>query len=304
MRSRFVNSALILGYHRVAETEQDPFDMCVTPQHFEEQLQVLRKLAQPIRLHELVEGLKENRLPRRAVVLTFDDGYADILYYAKPLLDRYQIPATIFVTSGYLGREFWWDELAWMIVNSQSMPDELSLIVDGKIFAWSISDQDRPKLLRNIYRRLLHMSTGSRRQAITQLRQCIGVDAGQEMNVGRALTHEELTELAKDELVTIGAHTVNHPVLTNLSEETRHYEIEQCKRDLETILQKPITAFSYPNGAGNEITQTLLYQAGYDSACASYNDVAHMDSDLFNLPRFWVPDQGGNEFTRWLSRWL
>jgi peptidoglycan/xylan/chitin deacetylase (PgdA/CDA1 family) len=71
---------------------------------------VLRKHGYPLSLRELFQGLHEGRLPQRAIVLTFDNGYADRLYAAKPLLERFHIPATVFITTGSLGHEFWWDE--------------------------------------------------------------------------------------------------------------------------------------------------------------------------------------------------
>jgi peptidoglycan/xylan/chitin deacetylase (PgdA/CDA1 family) len=109
LRSRLSPGALVLGYHRVANAEADARGLCVSPRHFEEQLEVLRRVACPVALEELVRGLPGD-LPRRAVALTFDDGYADVLHRAQPLLERYQIPASVFVVSGCLGGQFPWVE--------------------------------------------------------------------------------------------------------------------------------------------------------------------------------------------------
>lgn len=110
LRSRFTGGALILGYHRVADVEDDPHMLAVGTRHFAEQLEVLSKLARPITLQELVQGLPDGKLPPRAVVLTFDDGYADVYCRALPLLEQFQVPATVFVASGYLDGHFPWDE--------------------------------------------------------------------------------------------------------------------------------------------------------------------------------------------------
>ncbi|HET9531812.1 MAG TPA: polysaccharide deacetylase family protein, partial [Blastocatellia bacterium] len=116
LRKRLDRRAVILMYHRVAEVRSDPWSLCVTPQHFAEHMEILRRHARPISLRELTGALREGSVPRRSVVVTFDDGYLDNLKNARPLLERYDIPATFFIATGYLGgeREFWWDELERM----------------------------------------------------------------------------------------------------------------------------------------------------------------------------------------------
>jgi peptidoglycan/xylan/chitin deacetylase (PgdA/CDA1 family) len=105
LKKLFAPKAIILMYHRVTQVGADPWGLGVTPSHFAEQLAVLQKDGQPMRLPELVQALWARKIPRRAVVVTFDDGYADNLYNVKPLLDQYNIPATMFLSSGYIGQE-------------------------------------------------------------------------------------------------------------------------------------------------------------------------------------------------------
>ncbi|MCB0181434.1 MAG: polysaccharide deacetylase family protein [Anaerolineae bacterium] len=80
--------------------------MAVSPCHFAEQLEIIRQLGQPLSLHQLVEAHKSGEVPHRAVVITFDDGYKNNLYNAKPLLEQFNIPATVFVTSDYVDQNF------------------------------------------------------------------------------------------------------------------------------------------------------------------------------------------------------
>jgi peptidoglycan/xylan/chitin deacetylase (PgdA/CDA1 family) len=103
LKYRLVQPALILMYHRVTELPNDPYLLAVTPKHFAQQLGVIRRYGVPMRLGQLVEALQDGKVPKRAVVVTFDDGYADNLYNAKPLLELYSIPATVFVTTGCIG---------------------------------------------------------------------------------------------------------------------------------------------------------------------------------------------------------
>src|SRR5262245_41049481 len=120
VQARILGGALILGYHRVADVTRDEYEVCVTPKHFAEQMEVLRKVSQPIGLSELVQCLKASSVPPKAVAVTFDDGYADNLYEARPILERYLIPATVFVCTGYAGKEFWWDELDRLVMSSRA----------------------------------------------------------------------------------------------------------------------------------------------------------------------------------------
>jgi peptidoglycan/xylan/chitin deacetylase (PgdA/CDA1 family) len=136
LRSRFVPGALILGYHRIADAPDDPLGLCVSSRHFAEQLEVLRKYTNPISLRELIRALVEGTLPKRAVVVTFDDGYADNLYAARPLLEQHHVPATVFVATGNLGREFWWDELANIVFTAEMLPTQLHLSINRATYEW------------------------------------------------------------------------------------------------------------------------------------------------------------------------
>jgi peptidoglycan/xylan/chitin deacetylase (PgdA/CDA1 family) len=114
----------------------------VTPDHFAEQLDVLQRTCRPIPLQQLVRQLRERNLPPRAVALTLDNGYADNLLNAKPLLEQHDVPATGFVTTGYLSkhREFWWDELERLLLQAGTLPSELRLRLNGTIWSWQPGD--------------------------------------------------------------------------------------------------------------------------------------------------------------------
>ena len=123
---------MILMYHRIADEPVDPWGLAVSPVHFEEQLQVLRRTRYPLPLTDFVRHLLAGTLPAHAVALTFDDGYADNFFAGKPQLAAADVPATVFLATGYLGRpgEFWWDELARLILLEHS-PQSFELVVRG-----------------------------------------------------------------------------------------------------------------------------------------------------------------------------
>lgn len=314
LRSRLVRGALILGYHRVAGPGHDPYGMCVTPRRFAEQLAVLHRSACLLSLAELVQRMEQGKLPPRAVALTFDDGYADNLYQARPLLEQYEIPATFFVTTGYLGREFWWDELEQIIFSPTKLPPQLGLSVDGRVFEWTVNTPERSRhpqsaanprshLLHTLFAYLLPLGAEQQQQVLTQLHAWSDVAAETRAD-HRALRPQEVGQLAESELVEIGAHTVTHPVLARLPAVRQQEEITQSKHCLEQLVGRPVTSFSYPNGSATVPTRLLAREAGFTRACASHNDIARRGSDPLCLPRFWVPDWDGARFGRWLRRWL
>ena len=328
LRKKFASSkGLILMYHHVAEVELDPWRLCVTPQHFAEQLEILQKYTHPLSLQQLIQAHQDGNIPERAVVVTFDDGYADNLYHAKPLLERYGIPATVFVSTGYLRkqREFWWDELERLLLKPHKLPEKLSLNINGSIHhwelgtatdysqeeyqgdrnckAWEAKPGSRMSFYYSIWQVLRPLSEWERIKALDEL--LIWANAESTVRkTHRSLLPEEVCALGQGELVEIGAHTVTHPFLSAQSTALQRDEIQQSKADLEEILNRPVTSFSYPFGDRTAETVELTRTAGFDCACSTVEDIVWQQSHCFQLPRFAVENWNGEEFTQQLLKWF
>jgi peptidoglycan/xylan/chitin deacetylase (PgdA/CDA1 family) len=314
LHSRVANFVLILGYHRLAETAVDPHDLCVRPDHFAEQMDVLRRQATVIDIHTITDGLKSGRLPRRAVAITFDDGYLDNLQIAKPLLAANSLPATVFAVSGSLGQEFWWDRLARIIFGPAVLPEHLMLSICGQTFTWSMLDKNqaaltkdspspRHRLLDQLYHRLAALPA-ERPFLLTQVQQWAETAEPVPPATSRMMTAVELRELASDSLLTVGSHTASHPALSSLRPAQQQAELRHSRQTLTEILGQPVTILSYPHGDNNAEIRQLAQRAGYQLACASRNGIVHRRQDPFGLPRFWVPNWDGEQFGRWLARWI
>ena len=132
-RSFLIGGAVILLYHRVYDADFDPWLLSVSPKNFDDQMAHLRRHYALLSLPELRQTLAAGRVPRAAVAVTFDDGYGDNLRNAKPILERHRVPATVFVTSGYVGaqREFWWDELERVVLHAPRVPEQLAVTYPG-----------------------------------------------------------------------------------------------------------------------------------------------------------------------------
>ena len=310
LRAQVYAGALILGYHRIGTSPEALAENCVSPENFADQLHEIRKHTHPVRLSGLVQHLKDASLPQKAIAITFDDGYADNLYIAKPLLEKYEIPATVFICTGYLGKEFWWDELERLVTGSQTELHGLQLRAGGKRFEWhnaTVRPEEgqpalRKKFCRALYHFLLALDVEDQNQAMGEIRNWSDVTSA-EISSTRALSEEELLRLVDGGLIELGAHTRHHPMLPQLSFERQKEEIQSSKRDLEALLSENIAGFSYPNGRATADAKRFVREIGFTYACSSLHDVVRPGSDIYELTRFWQKDVDGDQFLQGLRLW-
>jgi peptidoglycan/xylan/chitin deacetylase (PgdA/CDA1 family) len=311
LRAQVYGGALILGYHRISSCLVAFDEICVSPENFAEHLHELRKRTHPIRLSELVQYLRDGSLPEKAVAITFDDGYADNLYTAKPLLEKYEIPATVFICTGYMGKEFWWDELERLVFSSETDPRTLYLQADGKKFEYPPANESsktgnpalRHEFCRALYQFLVSLDVEDQNDAMGLIRSWSEVSSIG-ISTPRAMREDELLQLVDGGLIELGAHTKHHPMLPQLSLERQREEIHSSKKDLEILLGKKIMGFSYPNGRATNDAKQIVREMGFSYACSSLHDVVRPGSDLYELTRFWQKDVDGERFVQRLNRWM
>lgn len=312
----FADQCAILMYHRVVAADSDPWSLCVTPEHFAEHLQVLKDAFAVVSVRDLALALRERRLVDRTVAISFDDGYADNLHNARPLLDAAELPATIFMTTGQLGRarEFWWDELEQLLLNDRPLPEELALEFKTGTRSWHASSRrddqsvknmrawegqpgSRMALFHAIWEALLPLSSDERNAALDQLNSSIKWSPTLRPT-HCVLTAEEIRVLAQDGLIDIGGHTVNHLLLTAHSESVQRREIEANRSQLRELTGKNVSCFAYPFGDHDVTATRLTRAAGFECACTTVENTVWRYSDPFRMPRFAVEDWDGDEFAR------
>jgi peptidoglycan/xylan/chitin deacetylase (PgdA/CDA1 family) len=304
LSSRFADRALILGYHKIAPKSDDFYEVCVTPENFAEHLEILRHDYHPISLTEMVSHLLKGTLPHKSVAVTFDDGYTDNLYNAKPLLERFDIPATVFISPGNLGHMFWWDELEKMILLPVDLPRPIRLQLNGEILEYVTGDMGLSRqLLKSLYDRLLPLRSEEREDIMDTIRSRLG-DQTQVGQSNCSLLPAEIVELGRGGFIEIGAHTMTHPILSRLPIDEQRAEIRDSKIHLENILNKPVTGFAYPNGSFTQETEAIVKDLGFQYACSSKRDVIWRRQQVYHLPRFWPKDGDGDRFTKDLRLWL
>lgn len=326
------SQTLILLYHRVANLETDPQLLSVSPGHFAEHLEYISDHYTPISLAELNRAIEEKKIPDKSVVITFDDGYADNFLNAKPLLEKYDIPATVFVASGYVGseREFWWDELERLLLRPKNLPDKLELNINGKIQRWDIdgipgsqevSEFDlnmwdvtmdlnpRPEYqaYRDLHRLMKPLSHEEQQHVLDELARWVGMSR-EGRSTHLALGCDQLKKLEQERgLIEVGAHTVNHPMLSAQSPEVQAKEIIENKKYLENILDHEVHTFSYPFGGKPDFTSytmNIIRENGFDLACANYSGSVISRTNPYKLPRYLVRNWDVNQFSHKIREWF
>lgn len=318
IRNRCIHSGLILTYHRITDAEPDPWGLCVKPKRFEEHLQVIQRYSLPLTVDQLVQKFKDRRMPRLAVAVSFDDGYADNLLEAKPLLERQGVPATFFVAPGLLdGRsEFWWDELEQVFIRPGTMPDELVLQIGGRTFrrvlggAKTLTERDhrahrhwlacqpptaRHRFFVELWGSLKPLSHEARQPLLAEIAAWAGVEVVPRTS-HRPLSMEELSLLGTSSLVEIGAHTMTHPSLPSQTAVIQRDEIGGSKRACEEAWSREVVSFAYPYGEATPATANIVREMGMVSASVTRAGRLFGSVNLYRLPRLYVGDWDGEAF--------
>jgi len=317
----------------VATLDTDPQLLSVTPEHFAEHLEYLSEHYNPMSLSELCNALKAGKIPKRSIVITFDDGYADNLWNAKPLLERNEISATVFVTSGYIGsdREFWWDDLERLLLLPEQLPNRLELTIGGRNRKWDLTGDveyttgqrsstrsdpwnvtmasdpgPRYTIYRDLHRILNVLPCGQQETILSAITQWAGVSRTGRAPY-RALTAGELKQLARGGLVEIGAHTVTHARLSAQTASIQKGEIARSKESLEEILGREVRSFSYPFGQNEDFNSNcveFIKGAGFTAACTNYGSTLTRSADPYCLPRAMVRDWDVQTFAARIKEWF
>ncbi|MDO6391762.1 polysaccharide deacetylase family protein [Pontibacter sp. BT731] len=325
LRAALKSSATILMYHRVATPITDPWQLAVSPENFEQQLQLLTKSKSVVSVPQLVEALKSHKLNKKYIALTFDDGYIDNFHVVKPLLEKYEIPATFFITTGYVGqkKEFWWDELEKILIHTNRLPPSLKLDVEGKLYFFSLgtdtlltkdlnirhqnwihyeSPTARCRIYLELWRLISPLKHEEQQQILASLREWAQIETKPRPEYC-CMNSKQVKELASNPLFSIGAHTAFHPALACHPASVQRREIVESRLFLEKIVSKDINILAYPSGSFNEESIAILKKEQYKAALSTIPKTVTNQEDPYKLGRFQVNNWGRNKFERNLLHW-
>lgn len=302
-RRLWPSSPVILIYHRLGDPERDIWDIAVSPERFAEQIEALKSVRRVVGLTELVARSRDGRAadPPLAAV-TFDDGYHDAFALARPILERLDCPATVFVAAGLVDapREFWWDELEFIFLQTPSLPPTLPAELSGDGKPTALPDRgSRGGACHGLRRRFRDLAPEAIEARLAALRAWAGVERPAR-SACRAMTAAEVAELDGD-LVTVGAHTMTHPSLPTLSPERQRAEIGESRKRCEAMTGAPVAHFAYPFGHYNGASIAAARDAGFASACATTAGVVRPSTNPYALPRLAPGRMDGEALLRALA---
>ncbi|MBO0797383.1 MAG: polysaccharide deacetylase family protein [Blastocatellia bacterium] len=281
-----------LLYHQVTtETNVSMFlnpytSLAIPVEEFEQQIEYISKHYNCIALPDAVEGLADGTLSNGTLIVTFDDGYRDNLVHALPVLERYGVPATIFVTTGFIDGTClpWWYEQEAIFRKL----DAAEVSWRGRCFSWKLETPVQIfSAISELYALFKEMSLDDQKAFMEKLRNlCPSTFRFESM----FLSWDELIELSRHPLITIGAHTKNHPVLSRLTAERVWDELAGGKEILERRLGLSVRHLAYPFGGNSQACHRefeAAREAGYRSAFTTRFGHLHTTHRKFlhSLPR-------------------
>ena len=285
----FGHGVLVVNYHRIGVATESIFDRGVfstTADQFDEQMEFLKRNFDVISPHELPMARRSGK--GRYVIVTFDDGYRDNYDLAFPVLKRHGLKATFFVPTAFIDKRqlSWWDTIAWMIRHSDA-----SEIPAGKWFqdALPLNGDAREHAINEALKKYKMLPGHETSNFVADLADCTG-HSSLPTHLGDDLwmTWNNIREMRLGGM-TIGGHTVNHPLLARLTSSEQVLEIRGCHERLTEMTGVAPRSFSYPVGKRDTfttITRAILLSVGFEYAFSFYGGYQNLiDIDLLDIKR-------------------
>jgi peptidoglycan/xylan/chitin deacetylase (PgdA/CDA1 family) len=288
----------ILCYHRVMDIDPKTFEfdedlVDATVADFDRQMKFVSKHFNVITFKDLVEYRKKGKLPKNPLIITFDDGYRDNYTNAYPILKKYRLPATIFLTTDYIENKdiFWWDKVAYYI--KKTPKKEINFSFNGEICKYDLSNQEKKlfaiKSINKAINKLLRSSKNIEiNHILKQLENSLDVKLPPSIIKEHILSWEDIKEMLQDG-IEFGSHSVQHQILTNLSDERIEDEIVNSNRKIEQKISQSPIAFAYPTGLYNNNCLKILAKSQVKFGCAynptGINSIKFLQENPYKLKR-------------------
>lgn len=278
-RSLTAHQPRMLMYHRFTSPQSDHRVAGVSAENFEQQVAHIARHYHPMTVSEMIRGCFEGEtLPRHAIAITVDDGYEDFYHIAWPILQRYKVPATFYVTTGFVDGNLWlWpDQLHWILDKATGSAGSLPPFSDGRETVPAPSGPDDQRLLfGHLVDYLLRIPDDKKHWFLRALAEHWQLQIpDQAPDWARPVTWGQLAEMQAGGL-EVGGHTVTHPGLSQVTPRQARAEITDAREALVTNLGDAPRSFCYPNGTPEDFVGAqvpLIRQAGFTGAVVAFAD--------------------------------
>ncbi len=284
----------ILIYHRVLEKTDPLFPGTVDADRFRWQMELVNSYFNVLPLSTAAKLLSTNQLPDRSICITFDDGYADNVEVALPILKSLNLPATFFIATGFLdGGRMWNDTVIETIRNINTNSVDLNDMSLGRYDIATIAGKQA--CIDSIIVKIKHLSQNERQELADKLAEKFSVELPHNL----MMSSDQVRELHAAGM-EIGGHTVSHPILATLNQDRAKEEITKGKVILEKIIGEDIKLFAYPNGKP-EIDYLpehveIVRNSGFDAAVSTAVGLSDKYTDPYTLRRFTPWDKTPGKF--------
>ena len=316
---RLRNRTVVLMYHRVlpeADTSASPSTpgIIVNAGTFERHMACLRRRFTVLDPEAFVETLESDaELPSRSVVVTLDDGWRDNYVHAGPILKKYEIPALIFLTSGFVetDRMFWQEGMVQALLElrqacrmdpsvadaltaASALPGLRPCLVEDAVLARAAIDE--------VVAYWKARSSGDRGEFMRRIGQCFDAVEKPDRAADHFLHWREVLEM-QQETVRFGSHGVNHSILTDPETDVAQ-ELGESKAVLEERLGRPVDMLAYPNGDYDDTVVQYARRAGYRAAFTTRRGLVNGNDDRWKLNRCNIHEGAAGSIPLFLMRIL
>ena len=298
----------ILLYHRVEDLETDPQLLAVSRENFDKQIAYLSENYNLLTIEQFENILiNKKRFPKKSVLITFDDGYADNYLNAMSILEKHKVQALFYITTNTLNTtsEYWWDAVERIILLSNT-PNQLFFeLNEVKYDLTNFNGHERQAFYKIMLAELKQLKPLKRDETIAKLAQIFNMPEARKTH--RAMTFEELKKMNQSQSAIIGAHTHMHSPLSILTKQEQYDEVKLSKDILEQLLQKKITHFSYPFGTRSDFNKESLEvvaELGFDFVTANYPNLVTRNSNRYELNRVVVRNWNISDFKKQLKNFF
>jgi CelD/BcsL family acetyltransferase involved in cellulose biosynthesis/peptidoglycan/xylan/chitin deacetylase (PgdA/CDA1 family) len=274
----------ILFYHRVNDA-RDPFFPSTPVDVFERQMRFLARHYKVVSLARLIEHLDTG--PAETVLaLTFDDGYEDNYTNVLPILRRYQLPATVFLSTGGIDSRapLWFEVLAGAVKHTSLECLDIESDVPRRL--WLRTREERLRANDALFAWLRGVPDAVRQSRLSAILRDLAAPETDRLS-GLMLTWDQV-RCMKQHGIDFGGHTVTHPFVSRLGREQADWEISECKRRIEAELQAPVAHFAYPSGREGDFepwNKDVIRAAGYQAAVTTLWGLNYGTTDRMELRR-------------------